>query len=562
MSELTQNVPLNIYEPEISLKIYKNPKKKSIITKIIKNPEIAPANKKIKIKYNDINDNSIHLKEYNIFRRPGEKIFRQIQNNINNNIYKKGNINITISGKKYKKNKKHNFVVSRKQLEKLNRNIPNNLYDYLHPYEYRYYSKNNEKLKNYLKILTKTQKEIKGIKSTDNKDIKILKLNDDIESNNDKKFLRYKSNNIITLKTNLKSSSNDKIIFLSRSSKNNKTLTNNINKIKTMVKDNIERKNKNKFKKKRLKKSQQIYEKYSDEYSSSISFTEKINNSKLNTETNFKKRLFINGNEISNYNKLLYYNTLSTKNLRNSYLLRPKIKMIRYNQKIFNRNNNILIPYEEIKKIVFNSDSEKPEQKWKKYKEFFKFSENFAQIYDKKQKEKIIKDVGELNEALNELKFYIISDKIDREKYTKKLEELEKKMNYREDKVMIMKDILFEKLNNSDNQNDYISHAVNKNQYVNKLISSYVNYNEKKSDGLLDKKFMGGLKKLNDFGMQDAIIRNVIGESNYLIKHSINKIEEAEICKDRKHLGDNTKMIKEMIKIIYNKKKNMGQVQK
>ena len=135
-------------------------------------------------------------------------------------------------------------------------------------------------------------------------------------------------------------------------------------------------------------------------------------------------------------------------------------------------------------------------------------------------------------------------------------------MNYREDKVMIMKDILFEKFNNSDNQNDYISHAVNKNQYVNKLISSYVNYNEKKSDGLLDKKFMGGLKKLNDFGMQDAIIRSVIGESNYLIKHSINKIEEAEICKDRKNLGDNTKIIKEMIKIIYNKKKNMGQVKK
>jgi hypothetical protein len=328
-----------------------------------------------------------------------------------------------------------------------------------------------------------------------------------------------------------------------------------------MLKDNIERKNKNKFKKKRLRKSQQIYEKYSDEYSSSISFTEKINDSKLNTETNFKKRLFINGNEISNFNKLLYYNTLSTKNLRSSYLMRPKIKIVRYNQKVFNRNNNILIPYEEIKKIVFNSDSEKPEQKWKKYKDFFKFSDN-AQIYDKKQKEKIIKDVGELNEALNELKFYIISDKIDREKYKKKLEELEKKMNYREDKVMIMKDILFEKFNNSDNQNDYISHAVNKNQYVNKLISSYVNYNEKKSDGLLDKKFMGGLKKLNDFGMQDAIIRSVIGESNYLIKHSINKIEEAEICKDRKNLGDNTKIIKEMIKIIYNKKKNMGQVKK
>jgi hypothetical protein len=51
---------------------------------------------------------------------------------------------MTNNDKKYKKNKRHNFVVSRKQLEKLNRNIPNNLYDYLHPYEYRYYSKNND----------------------------------------------------------------------------------------------------------------------------------------------------------------------------------------------------------------------------------------------------------------------------------------------------------------------------------------------------------------------------------------------------------------------------------
>ena len=557
MTELTQNVPLNIYEPEVSLKIYKNTKKKSIITKIIKNPEIAPAHKKINIKYNDIKENSMHLNEYNIFRRPGERIFRLMQNRINNNMYKKGNNNKSDNSRKYIKNKNKNFIISRKQLEKLNKNIPNNLYDYLHPYEYRYYSKNNDLLKNYIKMQTKSQKEIKDIKSSDNKEIKILKLNDDIKANTDKTLIRYKSNNLITLKSNLEKESNDKLLFFSSSTKNKKILPNNINKLNSMLKHNIETKHKRKLKKKRLKQSQQIYENYSDEYSSSLSFTEKINNSKLNTETNFKKRLFINGNEISNYNKLFYYNTLSAK-LKNNYLMKPKIKMVRYNQKVFNRNNKILIPYEEIKKIVFNSDSETPEKKWVKYKNFLKLSENFEQIYDKKQKEKIIKDVGELIEDLNELKFYMISDKIDREKYKKKLEELEKKMNYREDKVMIMKDILFEKFNNSDNQNDYINHAVNKNQYVNKLISSYVNYNEKKNDGILDKKFMGGLKKLNYFGMQDAVIRNVIGESNYFIKHSINKIEEAEICKDRKHLGDNMKKIKQMIKIIYNKKKNIG----
>ena len=46
MTEFTQNIALNIYEPEASLKYFKKPKK-SIITKIIKNPEIGPAKKKI-----------------------------------------------------------------------------------------------------------------------------------------------------------------------------------------------------------------------------------------------------------------------------------------------------------------------------------------------------------------------------------------------------------------------------------------------------------------------------------------------------------------------------------
>ena len=153
----------------------------------------------------------------------------------------------------------------------------------------------------------------------------------------------------------------------------------------------------------------------------------------------------------------------------------------------------------------------------------------------------------------------MITDKIDREKYKEKLEGLEKKMNYREDRTMIVKDILFEKLNNSDNQNDYINYAVNKNQYVNKLISSYVNFNEKKADGLLNKKFVGGLKKLNDFGMKDAMIRNVIGENNYSIKLRINKIEEREISKDRKYLGENMKRIKEMAKNISIRQKHMGE---
>ena len=566
MTEFTQNIALNIYEPEASLKYFKKPKK-SIITKIIKNPEIGPAKKKIKMKYNDINEYSLNLIEYNIFRRPGEKIFRAVQKNEEKKLNKNGNNN-NLNNKNYLKNKNQDFVINRKQLEKLHKNIPNNLYDYLHPYEYRFYSKNNTILKNYLKMRANPQKELEEKKKTKNKEVKILKLTDDLEFNNDFKLTRYKSNNLVPLRTNLKSASNDKF-FLSKSTKYNKTLSSNINILKEMLSINninIKNKSKNKIKEKKIKKlkSKQIYENISDDYSSNESFTENINNSKLHTETNFKKRLFINGNEICSFNKFLYYNTLSSKNLKTkkSYLTKPKIKMIPYNQKIFNRNNAILVPYDEMKKLVFNSDESNSQKKWKNYKNIFGFTKNIDKIYDTNKKAKIIKDVEDLHGSLNELKFYIISDKIDREKYNHKLDELEKKMNYREDKMMIVKDILFEKLNNSENQNDYINHAVNKNQYVNKLISSYVNFNEKKSEGLLDKKFMGGLKKLNVFGMQDAIIRNVIGENNYVMKHSINKIEEVEIAKDRKNIGDNMKRIKQMIKIINKKKKNLGQENK
>ena len=70
---------------------------------------------------------------------------------------------------------------------------------------------------------------------------------------------------------------------------------------------------------------------------------------------------------------------------------------------------------------------------------------------------------------------------------------------------------------------------------------------------------MGGLKKLNNFGIRDAMIRNVIGENNYFIKHSINKIEEIQIRKNRKNLGENTKKIKHLVKYIYNKKRNISE---
>jgi hypothetical protein len=371
------------------------------------------------------------------------------------------------------------------------------------------------------------------------------------------------TNLILPSRNNLKTASNKKASFFSKSLKIYNTMNNeNFPKTKNINKrDEIIR-----LKTSKPKKDDNIYENNYTEDSSSLSFTEKINNNeKYFGTSNSKKRLIINGNEISSFKNLLNFNTICSDNLHSNNDSSPQRQRNRlpYNQKIFSRNNNILTPFEEMKKLVFHSDYEISNPK-RNYN-FFQYSgdinskENIDIRNKRNRNTKLSKQMTELTNDLNELKFYIISDKIDREKLTDKIIELQKKMNYNEDKVMIIKDILFEKLNNSDNQNDFISHAVNRNQYVSNLISSYGNTNEKKCEGLLDKKFFGGLKKLNNFGMKDAMIRNVIGESNYFIKHRINKIEEVRISKNRKHLGDNSKKIKQLVKIISNRKRNISE---
>ena len=432
MTEIVNNISLNIYEPESILKFYKNPKKKSIITKIIKNPEIPPAKKQIKIKYDDINESSIHLNEYNIFRPPGLKMFKRMRRE-ENNLTKKTNINDNKNVKILKKNQNQNLIINRKYLEKLNKNIPNNLYDYLHPYEYTYYSKKFG--------LSKILSEIK--KPHKKNQFKFIKLTD--EELITSKLTKYRSSNLFFP---LKSGSNKKLFLTARNLKNYKTTRNDINTFKnTMPNNNI----KNKTPKIKLKKNEEYYDYYSDDYSSSVSFTSKINNDKLNTQTNFKKRLFINGNEITNFNKLLYFNTLSTtKNINNKKKVsKPKRKsFIKYNQKVFNRNNKIITPIEEMKKLIFKSDNEKSDKKLKQSHNFINYMQNipilnYNKNITKDKKERFRNGIIQLNKNLNENKFYMISDKIDREKYKEKLEELEKKMNYREDKTMISKDILF-----------------------------------------------------------------------------------------------------------------------
>ena len=553
MENITNIISLNIYEPELNLNYYKKPKKKSIITKIIKNSEIGHAKSQINKKYNDINKNSINLNEYNIFRKPGDKTFRPKRKN-KEVCFGEDDINKTDKKNYYRIINNQNNLFDRKQLEKLNKNIPNNLYDYLHPYEYMNFSKKNDKKLTKIKPNKDLTKEI---------ELKNIKSDNEIESNKDIEFPKYESGYLSGYFNNSKNETNKRLELSAKIIKNNNNKNKNYFINKKIIKDIIKNNNiKNTNSIKRMKINKKAY-KFCEEKSSSSSSLENINNNYITSQPNFQKILDKKSIDSSNLN---YHNTFSSRNIKikktkkDKYVIKRSIKTARFNQKVFNRNNNVLVPFEEMKKKVFNSDSERLYQQLKKSKNFFKLTENITtKNFTKDKKKFLINEISQLNTDLNEIKFYILSDKNTKGKYIDKLDDIEKKMKHGEDKELLLKDILFDKLNNSDNENDYINNYVNKNQYVNKLISSYINYNEKKKGGLLDKKFIGGLKKLNEFDNQDAYIRDIIGTKNYRIKYKINQIEEEEICKDRKNLKENTKKIKQMIKMLYRRKQNLGE---
>ena len=213
MNDIKNNISFNIYEPETVLKYINAPHKKSILTRIIKNPEIAPAKKQIKIKLNNIKESSIHLKEFNIFNKKTEKLFNKLSNQKTEEEEVEDNNTVnnnTKNGKNYEKSRTQKFlVINRKILEKLNIKIQNNLYDYIHPHEYRIYSKNKKIFNNH--YLTMELNKIKTEKNLQkNNDIKILNLNND-EPKEEMKFSTHKSTNIfLPLNKNLKTLPNKK----------------------------------------------------------------------------------------------------------------------------------------------------------------------------------------------------------------------------------------------------------------------------------------------------------------------------------------------------------------
>ena len=138
----------------------------------------------------------------------------------------------------------------------------------------------------------------------------------------------------------------------------------------------------------------------------------------------------------------------------------------------------------------------------------------------------------------------------------KKIIGIENKLNQNGNKKLVIKNIIYEKLNN--NQKESINNSENKDKSLNELISSFDNIKTKKFPGFLEKKFIVELKKMNNMNIKDSILTNILDsqESYYTWKQNIINKEEEKIKIDRKNLSKNTKKIKNLTEIIYKKKRN------
>ena len=309
------------------------------------------------------------------------------------------------------------------------------------------------------------------------------------------------------------------------------------------------------------KKNPKIYENESDDEESSNTYDE----NRKDTEYNLRKRVIINGRETSNYERFCY-DTLNAKLLKKDEEKNKKKLNIRikYNEEVFNRNNQILVPGEELKKqLTLSSDDNSRTLRTlitslnnSKYIVNDYYNSKYKNIITKTKNEKILKKILNLNGQLNEFKYHILTGLIKPGKNIgKKIDNIENLLSNGHRKLVI-KNILYEKLNNK--QQETIDNTNNNNKTLNELISSFDEANNKKFFGFVERKFLGELKKMKKLNIKDSIMSGIFDqhENYYNWKQNVNKLEEEKIRKDRRNLSESTKKIKNLAEIIYNKKRN------
>ena len=396
----------------------------------------------------------------------------------------------------------------------------------------------NKRMNSALVDLSQSKRSIKSGNSNFRKyNLKLLNSLD-IEKNNTNQFNRKKSSFIFN--RNLRPYTNDK---LCKKSINITSINNLNNKNKTLN-----------------KKHSKIYENESDE-SSDI-----YDENKKNSQVYIRKKLIVNGRETSDYERF-WYDALNAKLLKEKEERKKKkynIK-IKYSDKVFSRNNKILLPNDQLKKELTISSANLNLNTLKNLLNSLDNTKitinNYNNSILKEYKHfkrannaKILQKIIDLNNELHEFKYFAIADLINKDiNFDKKINEIENKLS-NDRKKLIIKNIIYEKLDKTKKEN--INAAVNNEKSLNILISNADKTKTKKFCGFVEKRFIEELKKLEKLKNQDTILNKNIEEQNtyYIWKQNNNKNQEEKNKEIRKKLSKSTKKIKRLAEIIYEKK--------
>ena len=386
-----------------------------------------------------------------------------------------------------------------------------------------------------------------------NQSHRTLKSGNIIYRNKNLKFFNIMDNNKINkkkshfiLNNNLRPSTTDRIINKTRNRKQFSYNSKFSNIYQTFNKKNVK-----------------IYENETSEESSNTFYE-----NRKNTEFDTRKRLFVNGREISNYEKYCYdFITEKLKKEKKDNKKKKKDIIIKFNEKVFSRNNQILIPCDILKKQLTASTDYNNSKTLKTILNSLNNSRantiNSCRNYFKKtNNSKILKKIIDLNDNLHEFKFYVLSDFINKEqKLDKKINDIENKLTPRDHQKLIIKNILYEKLDNKKKENDKDTNNSNNNESsINYLVSNFENKKSKDFCNFIERRFVDELKKIIKFNIKDSLLKGIFEQHDnyYISKQNDNKNEEDKIKIDRKNLLKNTKKIKKLAEVIYNKKMKMS----
>ena len=478
----------------------KNSKSRNLFKAILKYEEVDSIRRTLNDKYYDINRHDIYFRENNIYQDSKQildylknlpkPVFITDKNYSNKNEKKSRRININIKREKRLYSEKY-----RQKLEAKNKNIPHELFDYIHPHEY-YTPKHT-----YSKKIIYTGTPLKSMKKSQNKLILSAKITD--PKKRVKNLFLKNSHLLLTsnlLQNNLMSKKpstvNDDIKNIKQSP--NKKTTENVNNIVMTTK----------------KKSQITL--------SSIS--NNVFNQKILAERNSRK---------SNSNKI----TQQSSN-RNDFNYFSNILTINQNSSIVNSNNNI-------NNAIFTKSNTSSKKNCSRIftNENDKDKNNSVKIKSRKfidQISNINKELTKLNTGIKNAftgDFYSIKPA-----NIKKVMQKQKKNN-----VNIVNDVLNkndEEDNEEPDKNIKLCNLMKQNR-ITELFDNIYKYNLKSYDGMLGKEFLVGLKKFHNLQAKENFIKGHIHQE-FVKKEKHKKTEKEEADESRKNLSNNISIMKSL----------------